>query len=234
MRIVLSNITRMDAPRICIAGIEPDTGRHIRPTTGRSHLLTRALLTEEHGPFALGQLVELGELTPNPNPPEIEDYLFWPDRAQVVGRLSPNRYLEFLRSNAQHNLQTIFGKELERHNWNYAVEKGCGTSSLGVLRVRRKPDIQIDRYGKLRLRISRAADRPAYLPVTDLRFVEADHKTIRADVVADVGARMRRGVEVYLMLGLARAFLRDGDDRERHWLQVNGICMADRPLGEQP
>jgi hypothetical protein len=45
---------------------------------------------------------------------------------------------------------------------------------------------------------------------------------------------MKRGIEVYLMLGLTRAFLKDGDDRERHWLQVNGICMADRPLGEQP
>jgi hypothetical protein len=37
-----------------------------------------------------------------------------------------------------------------------------------------------------------------------------------------------------LMLGLARAFQRSDDDCERHWLQVNGICMADRPLAEQP
>jgi len=34
------------------------------------------------------------------------------------------------------------------------------------------------------------------------------------------------------MLGLARAFQKPGDDCERHWLQVNGICMTDRPLGE--
>src|ERR1700691_3570202 len=70
-------------------------------------------------------------------------------------------------------------------------------------------------YGKLRLRLSRADDKPAYVPVTDLRYVETDHKTIGADVVAHVGVRMRRGVESYLMLGLARAFLREGDDRER-------------------
>lgn len=36
------------------------------------------------------------------------------------------------------------------------------------------------------------------------------------------------------MLGLARAFQRSDDDSERHWLQVNGICMADRPLTERP
>jgi len=67
-----------------------------------------------------------------------------------------------------------------------------------------------------------------------VRFVEADHKTIKTDMVADLRARMQRGVDVLLMLGLARAFARSGDDRERHWLQVNGICMADRPLGERP
>ncbi len=234
MRIVLSHLTRMEAPRICVAGIEPTTGRHIRPITGRSNPLTRELLTEEHGGFALGALVELGDIKANPNPPETEDHLFWPNRARVVGRLSPNRYLDLIRANARHSLRGIFGEELERHNRSYAIEGGHGTASLGILKLQRKSDIQIDRYGKLRLRLIRADEMPAHLPVTDLRFVEADHRTIRADVVADVQTRMRRGIEVYLMLGLSRAFLRDDDDRDRHWLQVNGVCMADRPLGEQP
>jgi len=134
-------------------------------------------------------------------------------------------------SPARHRLHELFGDELGRHNWTYAVDKGCGTASLGVLRVRRKPDLEIDdRYGKLRLRLN-DEKKPAFLPVTDVRFVEADHKTIKADVVADVRARMQRGVGVLLMLGLARAFQKPGDDCERHWLQVNGICMTDRPLG---
>jgi hypothetical protein len=70
--------------------------------------------------------------------------------------------------------------------------------------------------------------------VTDLRFVEPDHRTIKAEVVEGVRTRMRRGVQVLLMVGLARAFRRSDDDDERHWLQVNGICMADRPLGQDP
>jgi hypothetical protein len=85
----------------------------------------------------------------------------------------------------------------------------------------------------LRLRLN-DEKKPAFLSVTDVRFVEADHKTIKIEVVDDVRARMRRGVEVLLMLGLARAFQSKGDSRERHWLQVNGICMSDRPLAEQP
>lgn len=67
-----------------------------------------------------------------------------------------------------------------------------------------------------------------------MRFVEPDHKTINVEIVADVQTRMRRRVEVLLMLGLARAFQASEDDSERHWLQVNGICLADRPLGERP
>jgi hypothetical protein len=233
MRIVLNHLTRMDAPRICIAGLDPRANRHIRPITEHSNPLTRDLLASEGGPFAIGALVELGEVTPHPEAPETEDHLFRPERATVLGQLSPNRYLELLNGHARHRLHEIFGDELRRHNWTYAVARGCGGASLGVLRVRRKPDLEIDRYGKLRLRLN-DEQKPVFLPVTDVRFVEADHKTIRADVVADVRARMQRGVGVLLMLGLARAFQKSDDDYERHWLQVNGICMTDRPLGEQP
>ncbi len=234
MQIVLTHLTRMDAPRICIAGIDPHTGRHIRPTTGPSNPLTRTFLTREARPFALGSLVELGETKPNPEPPEVEDHLFRPEHARVLGRLSSQRYLDLLRANAQHSLLAIFGNELERQNRTYAVQKGRGIASLGILRVRRKPDIDIDRYGKLRLRLPCAGESPASLPVTDLRFVESDHKTIRQEVLADVKRRMKHGIDVYLMLGLTRAFSKDGVDQERHWLQVNGICLADRPLGERP
>jgi hypothetical protein len=234
MRIVLNHLTRMDTPRICVAGIDPGADRHVRPITGRRNQLTRSLLADEGGPFALGALVELGDVKPNPDPPETEDHLFWPDQAQVLGHLSPARYLELLRERAHDDLHTIFGEDLQRHDWNYAIDSGRGTVSLGVLHVRHKPDIEVeDRYGKLRLRLN-DEEKPAFLSVTDVRFVEADHKTIKTDVVVDVQARMRRGVEVLLMLGLARAFRKTGDDRERHWLQVNGICMADRPLSEQP
>jgi hypothetical protein len=233
MRVVLNHLTRMEAPRICVAGIDPDTGSHVRPTTDRLHPLTRDLLASEGGPFALGSLVELGEVTPEPKAPEIEDHRFRPDRTQVLGRVSPSRYAELLNGHACRHLHEIFGAELVRHDWNYATDKGCGTASLGILRVRHKPDLDVDRFGKLRLRLNEER-KPAYLSVTDLRFVDADHKTIRHEVVADVRTRMRRGVDVLLMLGLARAFQSKGDDCERHWLQVNGICMLDRPLADSP
>jgi hypothetical protein len=233
MRVVLSHLTRMDAPRICIAGIDPDAGCHVRLTTDRFHPLTRDFLADEGGPFALGSLVELGEVTPDPKAPEVEDCRFQPERTRVLGRVSPNRYVQLLDQHARRNLHEIFGDELVRHSWSYATDKGCGTASLGVLRVRHKPDLEVDRFGKLRLKLNEES-KPAYLSVTDLRFVEADHKTIKREVVADVRERMRRGVDLLIMLGLARAFAKPDDSCERHWLQVNGICMMDRPLAEHP
>jgi hypothetical protein len=43
-----------------------------------------------------------------------------------------------------------------------------------------------------------------------------------------------RGVGVYVMFGLSRGFPAAGDDRPRHWLQVNGLCLEDRPTGAAP
>jgi hypothetical protein len=233
MRIVVTQLTRMHAPRICIAGVDPRVDRCIRPTTGPGHPLTRELLSEEGGPFALGALVDLGEVIPKPEPPESEDHIFRPDQVRVVGQLSADRYLELIRERSRTSLRAIFGDELVRHGRTYAVDKGCGAASLGTLRVRRKVDLKVDRYGKLRLRLP-GKDASASLAVTDVRFVEADHKTIKTELVADVSARMQRGVGVILMLGLARAFQKSEDDCERHWLQVNGICMVDRPLAGLP
>jgi len=63
-----------------------------------------------------------------------------------------------------------------------------------------------------------------------MRFYDSDHKTIRHDVVQDVNYRLCRGVDAHIMLGLSRPF--SGEDQ--HWLQVNGVCLVDRPVGEVP
>jgi hypothetical protein len=90
-----------------------------------------------------------------------------------------------------------------------------------------------DRFGRLQLRLN-DVDPPTYLPVTDVRFYEDDHETINLSVVGDVNRRLRHGVDVFLMLGLARAYQAPTDDRERHWLQLNGLCLTDDPAGDTP
>ncbi len=229
MEIIVNHLTRMTAPRICIAGIDPATDRHVRPTTAASNPLTRSLLDEEGGPFGLGACVDLGEVRPNPSRPESEDHLFSPAAVTAVRQLEPDEYLDTLDDVAEDDLHSIFGPDLERRGRSFAIEEGRGEVSLGVLRPQRARRLLIDSYGKLRLRLN-DFDEPADLGVTDLRFVEADHSTLRREVIDDFHRRLRRGVAVRLMVGLARAFVATGDDRRRHWLQVNGICLEDQPL----
>ena len=96
--------------------------------------------------------------------------------------------------------------------------------------MRRAPSLEIDdRFGKLQLRFN-DPDKPAFLSVTDLRFVESDHKTYRTDLIDDVQDRLLRGVGAYVHFGLARAFRAAGDDKRRHWLQVNGLTLEDGPI----
>ncbi|MDQ3647617.1 MAG: hypothetical protein M3433_03345 [Actinomycetota bacterium] len=233
MQVVVNHLTRMSAPRICVAGLDVDGARHVRPITRRADPLTRDHLTSAGGPFDLGAVIDLGRVKPNPDPPETEDHWFSPAGARRVSRLDPDEYLELLEDRCHDDLEAIFGPALHRTDWSYAVDPGEGDASLGCLRVRRRPDLDINKYGKLRLRLN-DPEKPAFLPVTDLRLVEPDHKTLCVDAINDARERMRRGVRARLMLGLARAYQAGRDDRKRHWLQVNGLCFEDRPLGGRP
>jgi hypothetical protein len=70
MRIVVNHVTRMSSPRICVAGIDPETIKHVRPTTPQTDPITRNLLREEGGPFGMGAVVDLGATVPEPTSPE--------------------------------------------------------------------------------------------------------------------------------------------------------------------
>jgi Dual OB-containing domain len=234
-RIIVNHLTRMDSPRICIAGFDAASGRHLRPVTDPGQPLTRALLAESDGPFELGAVVELGETKPRPERPEVEDVLFDPRKARRVGKVDADDYLKLLDDAGEDSLEDAFGPDLQRREWRYAVDAGEGRCSLGCVRAKRPPTLEVDkRFGeKLQLRLN-DSDRPAYVPVNDLRFYQADHRTLRHDSIEDVQGRLRRGVAVWVTFGLARAFRASGDEVKRHWLQVNGLCLEDSPLGAAP
>jgi hypothetical protein len=98
MKIVVNHVTRMQTPRVCVAGFDPLTLAHIRPTSPPSDPLTRKLLREEGGPFGMGALVDVGSLTPDPSPPETEDHRFDAGRALHKGDLDGDLFLEHQRA----------------------------------------------------------------------------------------------------------------------------------------
>jgi hypothetical protein len=221
----------MAHPRICIAGIEPDSRTHLRPTTGPDDPLTRKLLADTGGPFELGAVVELGATTPQPSAPEVEDHRFEPAGVRRIGRLKPDKYLGLLDEVAQESLHDAFGPELKRRgSYKFATDHGCGECSLVCLRLEGRTSLGISSRGTLQFGFL-VAGESAYAPVTDLRFFEDDHSTIRRDRVSDVAARLRRGVRAWAMFGLSRPWAPTRAQEQCHWLQLNGICLEDDPLG---
>jgi hypothetical protein len=191
MRIVVNHVTRMAAPRICVAGIDTNTLEHVRPTTPPSDLITRALLRTEGGPFGVGAVVDIGDAVAVPSPPETEDHQFRTSRARHVEDLGGDEFLELLEQVSAEDLGSAFGPELEPVGWKYAIEAGCGECSLAVLRPRQRPVLAVDdKFGKLQLQFN-DLDRRTYLPVTDVRFYEEDQATVRTGVVNDVARRIR-------------------------------------------
>jgi hypothetical protein len=234
MRIAVNHVTRMALPRVCVAGIALETFEHVRPTTPSSDTLTRELLREEGGPFGMGAIVELGPTAPCPSPPEVEDRRFRPASARRIEDMHSEEFLSLLERISAPDLESAFGPALERVGWRYAVEAGHGDRSLAVIETSGRPILAVDeQFGKLQLRLD-DVEPPCYIPVTDIRFYGDDQKTIKTSAVENVRVRLRRGVDVFLMLGLARAYKASGDDRERHWLQVNGLCLVDRPVADVP
>jgi hypothetical protein len=234
MRIVVNHVTRMAFPRICVAGVDPETLEHVRPTTTPIDPITRNLLRKRGGPFGVGAVVDLGTVVPEPTPPETEDHRFKTTEARHVDDMAGGEFLELLNEVSAPDLARAFGPTLGRVGWKYAVEVGHGEASLAVIRARNQLDLTVDdQFGRLQLRFN-DVNPPTYLSVTDVRFYEADQETIKTDVVDDVSRRLKNGVDAFLMLGLARAYQASNDDRERHWLQLNGLCLVDKPVDDLP
>jgi hypothetical protein len=234
MRIVVNHVTRMSFPRICVAGVDTQTFEHVRPTTKPFDPITRSLLRERGGPFGMAAVVDLGAVVPEPTPPETEDHQFKIAAVRHVEDMEGDEFLELLDQMSAPDLACAFGPALERVGWKYAVEVGRGERSLAVVRARKRLDLAVDdQFGRLQLRLN-DVDPPTYLPVTDIRFYRADQETIKTNVVDDVSRRLKSGVDAFLMLGLARAYLASNDDRERHWLQLNGLCLVDKPTDDLP
>lgn len=224
----------MTSPRICVAGVDPETFDHVRPTTPQTDLITRELLRENGGPFGVGALVDLGPVQAEPNAPETEDHRFVTANARRIEDVADEEYLQLLAELSDPTLADAFGPELECVKpRKYAVEAGHGTRSLAVVGLRGRPQLHLNPWGKLMLELD-DPDTPCSISMTDVRFYEPDQKAIKEGVVADVNARLSAGVEAFVMLGLARPFVAQGYDQSLHFLQANGLCLVDRSVGDQP
>lgn len=227
MRIIVNHLTRMQPGYICVAGVDLQTGKHVRPVQiGR---LSRTRLTRYGGPFDIATLVDLGRVEYAGSPPKAEDYRFSFDETHPYFVAAPRDFWYLLDRTAQRRLADIFGPELRKHGGTCALPLGKGRASLGCLIPTGKPEFVMSDSRTVRLHFSDGAFE-ARASVTDLRLYEANQQTPRFAVIDDLQRRINSGVGVILSVGVGHPWRKPEDTEERHWLQVNGIHLADNPV----
>jgi hypothetical protein len=200
VRIVVNHLTRMQPGYICVAGIDLDTGQHIRPVVGDRRMGAH-LLRRNRGLFDIAAVFDLGRTLDHGHPPEVEDRLFEPRDAVHQRDMSPDEFWDLLTNSAAAGTTALFGDALQPRGRTYAVDVGRGRAFLGCLRPT-QASLEIDRYGAVRASVT-DGDLSASLPVTDIRLFEDDFKTPRREAINHLARRMRSGVDVLLCLGLA-------------------------------
>jgi hypothetical protein len=230
MKIIVNHLTRMRAGYICVAGIDVESGRHVRPVLGGRNLGT-GLLARHGGPFDMGAVVELGRTASTGQPPEIEDYQFEQRAAVRLKDLPPGEFWAWLQRVARPHLREIFGAALSLQGHGCVVAPGTGMASLGCLLALRPPLLRLTEQGKIRCLLpSRTVTLD--LAVTDLRLYtyEGGQYVPRHALVQHVAARLERGVRSILSVGLGRPWDKLDGSAPQHWLQVNNLHLEDDPL----
>jgi hypothetical protein len=235
MKIVVTHLTRMQRGTVCVAGLNLETGHHVRPVQPMGVLQSR-LTAPRGGPFDMATIVDLGATRPVPSPPEIEDVeiTWWHTRA--VHLVEPSLFWETLQFVARPTLRELFGPALRtvgRSGRQRAVtDLKTGSASLGVLRPFGRPRLTLDRKpdgrevirmqvwdGELRLDLG----------VTDLRLYADDGGRPDTERVREISARLNRGTPALLGVGLTRPFAARPSEKPVHWLQVNNLHLEDDP-----
>ena len=235
MKIVVSHLTRMQRGTVCVAGLDVESGQHVRPVPPMGVLQSR-VTAPRGGPFDMATVVDLGLTRPVPSPPEIEDreLTWWHARATRL--VEPEMFWEMLQFVARLSLTELFGSELRTigraGNRRAVTDRGTGSASLGVLRPHGQPQLTLgtkpDGRSVVRMAV-RDGSMALDLSVTDLRLYADDGSRPDIETIHDVAGRLARGVPALLSVGLTRPFSARPDEPPLHWLQVNNIHLEDDP-----
>lgn len=221
MKIVVNHLTRLKQGYICVAGLDLETHKHVRPVL-RASLITKAFAAHNGGYFELGGSLDLGRVEYAGCQPQTEDWRFEPARVRRLPSLKPAKFWQLQQSLAQDSLAAIFGPELKQDKKSGVVEEHCGQASLGLLRPSQRPRIFLDGDRGLRLALGDGSF-DLDLAVTDLRYYGPDYQTLNQPTIEEAIRRCESGDELLLSVGLTRLWKKEGECRARHWLQVNNL-----------
>lgn len=235
MQIVITHLTRMGDPHICLAGIDKKW-KHWRPVLASRKSdddwkPDRSWLRSEGGHFHLGSKVDLGEVRHEPVPPDVEDVVVDAKQVKFIEDLGREHFLKILDGLAQDSLRSIFGPDLDSCRSTAAfMPVGAGERSLGILKLSGakleervgyvNPEIRLvfedPDFGKLEIHVTDLRLWDGYRPKKDrVKRIQGELD----DCLVAVGLTGAKEVSSYL--------------GPRHWLQVNNIFPRSDPLWER-
>jgi hypothetical protein len=218
--IVITDLTRFKPgnPKVCTAGVDPETGECIRPIPYLTFDKCREL-----GVLPGGILT--GDFNPVPDrrAPHTED-CHWQELS-FEGPCSGREFRNILEGSCFPSIEAGFEVSLpvgER------VISGGHAGQRSIITVKVRPDeLQIveDRYkaGGIKLHFKDSAGcRHAYFPITDLGFYDYARRMQDSRALPGLNHEIARQEEVFLRIGLSRRYT-NSKGKDGYWLQANGI-----------
>jgi hypothetical protein len=228
MKIVVNHLTRMQEGYMCVAGIDLDTGLHVRPVLDRQMRID--MLSVHGGVFDIARIIDLGETRFVGRVPEIEDRWFNAGSARHVGDMAGDQFWTLLEKVSQQRLGAIFGPDLECIGSTCALAEARGLRSLGCYWAPGGKLLLDEKYDRRRIRFSWHAGGHFFnAPVTDIRLYSADHITPCEDKVRCLSDRLQAQPQILVSVGLSRPYRKLAGDPPRHWLQINNFHLSDEP-----
>lgn len=227
MQIIVNHLHRATAGFISVGGIEPRTGKHVRPLLNGSPFSSQSLLLSKGGLFDLGCLVELGSVEPCGKNPHIEDCTYDPGSACVGDFISGANFFQLLLENAEHDIEKIFGPDLHAQGMSgWLILAGKGRASLGLLSPVDSPELWLKpRVGEPdQIRITfRDRTMTRDLPVTDLRLFADERGTPKEREIDRLNEILQEEKKIVLGLALSPVCNQNGQESKDHWLYVSGV-----------
>jgi hypothetical protein len=233
VKIVINHLTRMHGAHVCMAGVDVETRRHVRPVLAHE-AVPFYLLARYGGAFDMARLLDLGDARPQPEPPHVEDHVFVPSRVRAERTVTHGEFWTLLEEMSRPRLADLFGPALRpRGGAHCGTDVGQGTASLGCLRLAAPPRLYLQpRPGaqpQVRMHFS-DGQIEADASVTDLRLFASDHATPDAAAIRAATERLRHSEGIILAVGLTRKFRSSETQPYAHWLQVNNIHLREEPV----
>ena len=233
--IVVTDLTRMQGERVCLAGYRLDGDLAeppgcVRPIFAHGDLSERWLFDGDEAVVRPRTVVELDLLLARPDPPHVEDWHVHPRVRRRLRLMPDDEFGALLHRIEDGAVAAIFGAPILHDNGWY-LPAGTGNRSLGTVRPAQVLAVSYAyreerRTWAYRLAFVDAAGEEYRLAVTDLAFrhyldhLREHHGFSAGGAAGRLTSILRNAEAVYLRIGLTRGWERFPD---RCFLQLTGV-----------